>query len=139
MTRSLLPLLLITAAPATAPAQPEWRQAIESHVLVRVGAFEPDPVRLVGGLPARLVFYNSSPTVLSLEAKEFFGTSRVRPKDADEMRRGKLVLEPGESREIVLVPTPGRYRMRSGSLLRRAAGMSAEIIVDSAPQRSTGA
>ena len=101
----------------------------------RVGAFEPDQVRLVAGVPSRLVFYNSSPEMLSIQAPEFFDSSHVRSREADEVRGGRLVLRPGESREIVLVPTRGRYRMRSGSLLRRALGMSAEILVDPPPQR----
>jgi hypothetical protein len=36
----------------------------------------------------------------------------------------------GSSREILLVPAPGRYTVRSGNLLYRLMGMSAEIVVE---------
>lgn len=143
MPRWLMLLLVLIAAPAAARTasqapQPEWRQATEAQVLVRIGAFEPDPVRLVAGRPTRLVFYNASQTPLSVDAGEFFARALIRSGDADAVRGGRLEIRPGESREIVLVPAEGRYRVRSGSWLRRLLGMSAQIIVEPAPQRSVG-
>lgn len=140
MRRLLGLLLLLVAVPATAMVaaaqprepEPEWRQAREEHVLVRLGAFEPNPLRLEAGRPTRLIIYNNSRTRLSLTARDFFRSARIRSRDADLVRRGGLVLGPGETREITLVPQTGRYRMRSQSWLRRILGMSAEIIVEPA-------
>jgi hypothetical protein len=135
--RGLIALLfLLLAGPASAQQprepEPEWRQAREEHVLVRIGAFEPDPLRLEAGRPTRLVFYNNSRARLSLRAEDFFRAARIRSRDEALIRRGGMVLAPGERREVVLVPRAGRYRMRSQSWFRRFLGMSAEIIVEPA-------
>jgi len=136
MRRLLLPLLLLAETGTSAqPREPEWRQGIEHHVLLRVNAFEPEVIRLPAGEPVRLVFYNSSRSPLSLQAGGFFARSRVRAGDADLVANGGLILAPGETRAVNLVPAVGRYRMRSRSWVRRLAGMSALIIVE--PQAQT--
>lgn len=136
MHRLLLPLLLVLAVPAAAqPREPEWRQGIEHHVLVRVNAFEPEVIRLPAGQPVRLVFYNSSRSPLSLEAGSFFENSRIRSGDAGLIASGGMTLRPGETRVISLVPSVGRYRLRSGSWIRRLVGMTALIVVE--PQVQT--
>jgi hypothetical protein len=136
MRRLLLPLLVVLVAPAAAQErQPEWRQGIEHHVLLRVNAFEPELIRLPAGEPVRLVFYNSSRSPLSLQAGSFFGRARVRAGDADLVANGGMTLAPGETRAVNLVPSVGRYRLRSRSWLRRLVGMSALIVVE--PQART--
>lgn len=141
MTRFLLLLLaMLVAAPAAAQQrpEPEWRQAVEQQVLVKIGGYEPDPLRLEAGRPTRLVFYNNSRTQLSLHAGGFFANAYIRSGDDELVRDGGIVLAPGETRAVTLVPTPGRYRMRSGSWLRRLIGMSALIIVEPPRQHSEG-
>ena len=137
MYRLLLSLLLAISAPAAAqtaapPPQPEWRTASEQQVLLRLNAFEPDEIRLVAGQPARLVFYNQSRAPLSLQAEGFFERAVVRSGDADLVQNGGMVLQPGETRAITLVPSEGRYRMRSRNWFRRLIGMSALIVVEPA-------
>ena len=69
-------LLLLTAAPAAAQRpEPEWRQAREEQVLVRLNAFEPGVIRLEAGRPTRLVFYNQTRTPLSLQADGLFANA----------------------------------------------------------------
>ncbi len=144
MTRFLLLLALLVAAPVAAPAegqsrpQPEWRQAVEQQVLVKIGGYEPDPLRLEGGRPTRLVFYNNSRARLTVHAGSFFANSYIRSGDDELVRGGGMVLAPGETRAVTLVPTPGRYRLRSSSWLRRLLGQSALIIVDPPRQHSEG-
>ncbi len=140
MTRFLLLLALAIAAPAAAQQrpQPEWRQAVEHQVLVKVGGYEPDPLRLEAGRPTRLVFHNNSRASLSLHAGSFFANAYIRSGDDELVRDGGMVLAPGETRAVTLVPTPGRYRLRSRSWLRRALGQSALIIVEPQQQHSEG-
>jgi hypothetical protein len=140
MTRFLLLLALLVAAPAAAQQrpQPEWRQAIEQQVLVKVGGYEPDPLRLEAGRPTRLVFYNGSRARLSVDAGHFFANSQIRSGDDKLVSDGGMELAPGETRSVTLVPTPGRYRLRSRSWLRRLMGQSALIIVEPPRQHSEG-
>lgn len=144
MTRFLLLLAFLVGLPVIGPAaaqqrhQPEWRQAVEQQVLVKIGGYEPDPLRLEAGRPTRLVFYNESRARLSLHAGSFFANSYIRSGDDDLVSGGGMVLAPGESRAVTLVPTPGRYRLRSGSWLRRFLGQSALIIVDPPRQHTAG-
>jgi len=144
MRRLLLLLAFILAVPAAAfagavqPPEPEWRQAVEEQVLVRLGRYEPNPIRLQAGRPTRLVFVNNSRTRLSLQAGSFFASARIRSGDAQLVKSGGMMLEPGETRAVTLVPAPGRYRIRSRNWLRRLAGMSALIIVDPPTQHSEG-
>ncbi len=138
MRRLFALLLLLVAAPATAqPAEPEWRLAREEQVLVRVGRFEPDVLRLEAGRPTRLVFRNSSPVRLSVAADSLLAASRVHPRDARDLHGGGFSLGPGEVRAITLVPYEGTYAIASGSWLRRTLGMRARVIVES-PQRTSG-
>lgn len=142
MRRLLLPVLLLAATTASAQSrEPEWRAAIEHSVLLRVNAFEPEVIRLSAGEPVRLVFYNSSRSPLSLRAGSFFENARIRSGDADLVAHGGMTLRPGETRAVSLVPSVGRYRLRSGSWVRRLVGMSALIVVEPRAQtegRPTG-
>jgi hypothetical protein len=141
MTRFLLLLALLAAAPAAAQQRPqaEWRQAVEHQVLLKVGGYEPDPIRLEGGRPTRLVFYNNSRANLSVQAGDFFANSYIRSGDDELVSGGGLELGPGaRPAPLPWFPTPGRYRLRSRSWLRRALGQSSLIIVDPPRQHSEG-
>ena len=138
---ALFLLFMLVAAPAAAQRpEPEWRQAVEEQVLVRLSAFEPNVIRLEAGRPTRLVFYNNTRGRLSLHAGAFFGNSYIRRGDERVLSRGGMTLDPGETRAVTLVPVEGRYRMRSRSWLRRFIGMSALILVEppGLRQRSQG-
>jgi len=140
LAAATLTTLAALAAPAAAQQrpEPEWRQVVEEQVLVRLGAYEPGVIRLRAGQPTRLVFYNNSRTRLSLAAPSFFGSAYIRSGDERHLQEGGMLLEPGETRAISLVPSEGRYRMRSRSWFRRLLGMSALIIVEPANQHSEG-
>lgn len=140
MTRILLLIALLVAAPAAAQQrpQPEWRQAVEQQVLLKLGGYEPDPLRLEAGRPTRLVFYNNSRSRLSIDAGGFFARAYIRSGDDELVSDGGMELAPGETRAVTLVPTPGRYRLRSRSWLRRLLGQSALIIVEPPRQHSEG-
>jgi FtsP/CotA-like multicopper oxidase with cupredoxin domain len=129
--RILLPLIaLLFAAPALAQREPEWRAAQEYDVLLRPWAYEPRLIRLPAGLPVRLHFVNQSRATMAFSAPRFFRAARLRPRDADVVRRGGLRLAPGERRYVDLVAQPGRYRAHSANLVHRALGMNAEILVE---------
>lgn len=120
---------LLLATPAAAQ-EPEWRAAAEYDVLVSPFDYEPETIRLEAGRPVKLRFVNQGRGTYSFAAPGFFAAARLRSGDAEHVAGGKLVLAPGERRTIALVPAPGRYRARSGNLVHRLLGMSAEIIVE---------
>ena len=130
--RLLLPILALAfAAPAAAqPPEPEWRTAVEQDVLLRLYAYEPREIHLAAGRPVRLYVVNQSQAALDFSAGAFFRAVRLRPRDADIVRRGGFRLGPGERRAVDLVAPAGHYHARSSSLYRRLLGMSAEIIVE---------
>jgi plastocyanin len=127
---------LTLAAPAAAQGpgqqrQPEWRQSTDYDVLLRPFGYEPKELRLEAGRPVRLRFVNSGQAPLSFSAPAFFRAATVRSDaDAESVRDGTIRLAPGERRTIVLVPAPGRYRMRSANFVQRLLGMGGRIIVE---------
>lgn len=129
--RALLALVLIlTAAPALAQREPEWRTVPEYDVLLRAFAYEPRTIRIEAGRPVRLRFVNDGRAALSLSAPAFFRAARLRRGDEDLARTGGFRLRPGERRTIALVPSRGRYAMSSFNLVQRVLGMRGVIVVE---------
>ena len=131
--RRLLVLLSLSLGLAAAPAgahEPEWRRAADADVLLEPFDIEPDPIRLEAGRPVRLRFVNSGQRTLSFSAPDIFRAARIRAGDGEDQDDGSFRLAAGERRTIVLVPAPGRYRMKSTNFLHRLLGMSGRIVVE---------
>ena len=129
MRRLLLLLALLIAAPAAAQ-EPEWRTARQYDVLMRPWDYQPATIRLEARRPVKLRFINQGQATFSFSAPGFFRAARIRGGDADIAAGGHIRLAPGEQRVIALVPARGRYRARSGNVIHRLLGMSAEIVVE---------
>ena len=99
-------------------------------MLLRPFAYEPQVIRLRAGEPVRLRFVNQGKATHSFSAAAFFRSSRIRARDSEGLDDGAFLLEPGERRTIALVPTAGRYRMRSRNIIHRLLGMHGEIVVE---------
>lgn len=127
--RSLLFLLSIILATTPAAAQRDWREAREYDVLLSSFDIQPDEIELRAGEPVRLRFTNNSMIVHSFSAPDFFRSGDIRPRDRKLLSSGKIVVGPGEEREVIVVPRAGRYSARSGSLYHRILGMTARIVV----------
>jgi plastocyanin len=124
----LLLCLMPTVSPAA--AAPEWRQAREYDLLLSSFDIQPAKIRFKAGEPVRLRLINNTGIAHSVTAKGLFKSAEVRPRDASGVANGNVTVGSGETREILLVPAPGRYTMRSGNLIYRLMGMSAEIVVE---------
>lgn len=123
-----LVLASLFAVPAAAA---EWRQAREYELRLSGFDIEPADIRLRAGEPVRLRFVNHGSVGYRLSAPAFFRNARLRTRDVRTLgRRGTISLAPGETREILLVPAPGRYAMRSRNLFHRVLGMRGRIIVE---------
>jgi plastocyanin len=133
--RRLLPIFaaLLIAAPLAVPAraqEPEWRQSIDYDVFLKPFAYEPREIRLQAGRVYRMRFVNSGQATLTLSAPGFFRAARVRSGDDQGLGDGTIRHAPGQRRTIVLVPSQGRYRMRSGNMVHRVLGMRGRIVVE---------
>ena len=128
MIRLLSLGLALLATPAL--AAPEWRQARDYEVRLSSFDIEPRTMRFRAGEPLRLRLVNVSGQAHSFDADGFFGAAQVRGREARAIRGGKVVVPPNDVREILLVPSAGRYSAHSGSLLARILGMSSRIIVE---------
>jgi plastocyanin len=120
--------LMLATSPAA--AAPDWRQAREYDLLLSSFDIQPAKIRFKAGDPVRLRLINNTGTAHRVTAKTLFKSAEVRPRDASAVAKGDITVGSGETREILIVPAPGRYTLRSRNLLYRLMGMSAEIIVE---------
>ena len=127
--RALLPLAMFALAASPAAAQ-DWRIAREYEVLLTSYDVQPDEIRLKAGEAVRLRLVNTSNQGHSFSAEDFFKGAQMRRRDAALVKGGQITVPPLSTREVVLVPKPGRYKASSGNLLRRLMGMSARIVVE---------
>ncbi len=121
-----LPALLL-ATPAN--AVPDWREAREYDVLLTSFDIQPERIELKAGEPVRLRLINKGGTAHSFDAGSFFSRSEIHRRARGTVTGGKVVVAPGETTEILLVPQAGTYRARAGNLFHRVMGMSSRIIV----------
>ena len=121
---------LALAAPVATAQEPAWRQSADFDVLLEPFDIEPGELRLEANRPVRLRFVNSGQRSLSFSAPAFFRNARTRSGDGADLADGSFRLAAGERRTILLVPTPGRYSMRSGNFIHRLMGMSGRIVVE---------
>ena len=128
--RSLLPLLTLLAVAAPAWAAPDWRAAREYDVLLSSFDIQPQSIAFKAGEPVRLRLINNSSIAHSFSAKDFFTSGEVRPRDTRLISGGKVDVGPGDTREVLIVPSAGRYGARCGNLFHRVMGMSASIVVE---------
>ena len=122
--------LIGAALIATPAAAAEWRQAREYELRLSSFDIEPATIRLKAGEPVRLRFVNLSSTGYRLSAPRFFQASQLRPRDGRALSGGSVAVGAGDTREILLVPSPGRYSLRSSNLFHRVMGMSGTIVVE---------
>jgi plastocyanin len=122
--------LFLILAMSPAAAAPEWRQAREYDLLVSSFDIQPAKIRFKAGEPVRLRLINNASIAHRVSAKGLFKSAEVRARDASAVANGNVTVGSGETREILIVPAPGRYTVTSGNLLYRLMGMRAEIVVE---------
>jgi len=125
---ALIAFLFALVPPAE--AAPDWRQSREYEILLSSYDIQPETMHFRAGEPLRLRLINNSNETHVFAARQFFGSSDVRPRERKLLSGGAVKVAPGETLEIVLVPRSGRYRAGSTSLFSRLMGMRARILVD---------
>jgi uncharacterized cupredoxin-like copper-binding protein len=137
LTRLALAALLLLAAPALAAAQGgtpgetvDWRQAREVELGISSFDIAPRTIQLKAGEPVLLRLVNRSGQAHRFLAPELFASARVHSRHRADVAGGSILVAPGETREVALVPAPGRYRAASANLLYRLLGMQGTIVVE---------
>jgi uncharacterized cupredoxin-like copper-binding protein len=129
MRRAALFLALLAIGPA-ATAAPEWRQATDVELRLANFAIDPGTIHLKAGQPVRLRLINNGQGSYTLNARGFFTAATVRQRDANAVTTGSISVPSGQTREIVLAPARGSYRVYSTNLFYRIFGMRGQIEVD---------
>lgn len=122
-----LPLLLL-ASPAT--AAPDWSIAPRQNVTLSNFKFAPNDIHLRAGQPVQLHLVNAAQGGHDFTAPEFFAAATLRPEDRALVDAGSVELRAGESRDIMLVPAAGRYKLKCTHMFHKMFGMKGSIVVD---------
>ena len=120
-----MPLLLalIGASPVTGAVPSVERVEI---VLVNF-SFRPSQIHLRSGQPYLLHFVNQGSGGHNFAAKKFFDAAQI---SGTVPPGGAIELKKGESQDVSLVPSAGRYKVKCTHFLHSGFGMKGEIVVD---------
>jgi plastocyanin len=121
--RTVLPLLLLLLAPASAAQTP----AATVEVQLSSFAFTPRTIRLRAGAPVSLRLTNTGRGGHNFSAPEFFAAAQ--PTGAT-LRDGAIEVPSRQTVEVRLVPRRGTYRLRCTHTLHTSFGMRGEIVVE---------
>lgn len=117
---------LLSPAQAQAPAS----APLPVEILLTDFDFTPKHLRLRQGQLYRLHFVNRGSGGHNFSAPEFFRSADIEPADAGAVRKGKVELAKGESRDVRLRPAAGSYKVKCTHFLHSAFGMKGSITVE---------
>jgi plastocyanin len=127
-------LLVIAATLATATFAAAQESGRDHTPVVQVELssfrFGPSNIRLRADQPVILRLVNTSGGGHNFRAPEFFAAARVSDSDRQLLRKGAVELSGGSTKEILLVPAAGNYRLKCTHTFHSALGMSGRIIVE---------
>lgn len=116
---------LLSAAPA-----PDFSNPRQVEVRLANFSFDPPAFRLRANRPATLQLINASRGGHNFSAPEFFAASAIRVEDQGLVYKGAIELAAGQTKEITLVPKPGRYPLRCTHMMHATFGMRGYILVE---------
>ena len=119
---------LLAAAALACVAIPAAGKAPVASATITLTSYRyaPAPIYLAGGVPVRLILVNRAGKRHDFTAEKFFRASRIL---AGRVSDGEVVLEPGETKVIDLIPARGTYKVHCGMFGHKMLGMSTMIIV----------
>ena len=121
-------LVLVLAATTS----PDWSRAQTITVIATEYAFDPGRLTFRVGVPYRLHLENRGEELHEFTAPAFLKSVELGNPDALNADRTEMILQPGEQKNLYLVPRqPGRYPFSCAD--HDWAGMTGEVIVESAP------
>lgn len=130
MTRICLILPLLALGAPSIAATPDWSSAARIDISLSNFKFAPNNIHLKAGQPVVIHLANTAGGGHSFSAPAFFAAATVRAEDRAAIREGVIELHGKESRDIALVPTAGRYKIKCTHTFHKAFGMKGSILVD---------
>jgi len=102
-------LWLVSAAAGAGP-DVDWSKALLVTVIAVEYDFQPNHLRFQHGVPYRLHLENHGKELHELTAAEFFKSALIQDPDALARDGTDLVVQPGESKDLLFVPQkPGHF------------------------------
>lgn len=121
--------VLVVALTLTAAHAADWSNAQLVTVVATNYRFEPAKLRFRAKVPYRLHLENRGGDFHEFTAPAFFKTVELRNPDALNAERTQVALQPGEQRDVYLIPREtGTYPFTCAD--HDWAGMSGEIVVE---------
>lgn len=117
-------------SPAMAATAPDWAHAQRIAIALSDFKFTPKTLSLRHGQAYRLHLTNTGSGGHNFSAPAFFRAATIAPEDTAAIVKGGVDLKKGESREIRLIPTAGRYKLKCTHFLHSGFGMKGQIVVE---------
>jgi uncharacterized cupredoxin-like copper-binding protein len=114
---------------ALAAMATDWSKAQTVTVVTTEYGFEPNRLTFRAGAPYRLHLENRGKELHEFTAPAFLQNAEIRNRDAVNADRTEISIQPGEQKDVYLVPRqPGRYPLACAD--HDWAGMTGEITVE---------
>ena len=112
-----------------AMAATDWSKAETVTVVTTEYGFEPNRLTFRAGVPYRLHLENHGKELHEFTAPAFLQNAEIRNRDAVTTDRAQIPVQPGEEKDVYLVPRgAGHYPLICAD--HDWAGMTGEIVVE---------
>jgi len=128
MTAARVVLAVALGMVAVAAMAADWSNAQTVNVVTTEYGFTPNRLTFRAGTPYRLHLENKGKDTHEFTAPAFLQSAEIRNPDAVNADRTEILVNPGEQKDVYLVPRRGRYPLSCAD--HDWAGMTGEIVVE---------
>jgi uncharacterized cupredoxin-like copper-binding protein len=115
-------------AALAAMAATDWSKAETVTVVTTEYGFQPNRLTFRAGTPYRLHLENRGKETHEFTAPGFLQSAEIRDPAAVNADRNEILVQPGEQKDVFLVPRRGRYPLSCAD--HDWVGMTGEIVVE---------
>jgi uncharacterized cupredoxin-like copper-binding protein len=128
MTAARVVLAVALGMVAVAAMAADWSNAQTVNVVTTEYGFTPNRLTFRAGTPYRLRLENKGKETHEFTAPAFLQSAEIRNPDVVNADRTEILVNPGEQKDVYLVPRRGRYPLSCAD--HDWAGMTGEIVVE---------
>ena len=128
MTAARVVLAVALGVVAVAAMAADWSNAQTVNVVTTEYGFTPNRLTFRAGTPYRLHLENKGKDTHEFTAPAFLQSAEIRNPEAVNADRTEILVNPGEQKDVYLVPRRGRYPLSCAD--HDWAGMTGEIVVE---------